>query len=361
MGRYNPYFVAMDYRTLGTTDLRVSSVCLGTMTFGTQNSEEDGHRQLDMALEHGINFIDTAELYAVPPSPHTYGRTEEILGTWLASRGTRESVILATKIAGSGPKWIREGTNRIDGANIRAAVEGSLHRLQTDYIDLYQLHWPNRGSSHFGQVWNYAGGDLEGEGSSEAVRENMIEVLQTLGDLQRAGVIRHVGLSNETSWGTMQYLQIARELGLPRMVSIQNEYNLLNRLFEPDLAETALREQVGLLAWSPLATGLLTGKYARGQRPEGSRWSLLSSRSHRDTTQAHRAVEAYAALAREAGLTLPQLALGFVHSRPFVTSVIIGATTTEQLEHNIQGCNTSVNPDVLEGIRSIRREFPLAY
>lgn len=351
----------MEHRTLGASDITVSSVCLGTMTFGTQNTEEDGHGQLDFAVDRGINFIDTAELYAVPPDASTYGKTEEIIGTWFSSRKNRDSVILATKIAGKGPAYIRNGTNQIDGANIRAALEDSLRRLQTDYVDLYQFHWPNRGSYHFGQVWGYGGGKLEGEGTTEAVRDNFREVLQTVQSLQREGKIREIGLSNETAWGTMQYLDVAKEFSLPRIVSIQNEYNLLDRLFEPDLAEVALREQVGLLPWSPLATGLLTGKYANGARPVGARWSVRTDANHRDTAQAHRAVEAYRELATETGYTLPELALGFVHRQPFVTSVIIGATTLSQLEENIEACVINLTDEALRGIGRLRREFPLAY
>lgn len=347
------------------------------MTFGTQNTEAEGHAQLDWAMDHGINFIDTAELYAIPPTAETYGRTEEIIGTWLASRRNRDRVVVATKIAGEGPRWIRNGTNRIDRANILQAVDESLHRLQTDYIDLYQLHWPNRDSYHFGQYWGYAGGKLDGEGTGKAVRENFREVLETLAELQKQGKIRHAGLSNETAWGTMQYLQLAGDGassrdsesgtsgngagGLPRMVSIQNEYNLLNRLFEPDLAEIALREQIGLLAWSPLATGLLTGKYVAGGRPAGSRWARSKAASHRDTPQSHSAVEAYRTLARNAGLSLAQMALAFVHSRPFVTSVIIGATRMEQLQEDVAGCAMALNEDVLEGIARIRRDYPVTY
>jgi aryl-alcohol dehydrogenase-like predicted oxidoreductase len=351
----------MEYRTLGSSDITVSSVCLGTMTFGSQNTEAEGHGQLDFALEQGINFIDTAELYAVPPDASTYGSTEKIIGTWLSSRKNRDSVVLATKIAGKGPSYIRNGTNRIDGANIRAALEDSLRRLQTDYVDLYQFHWPNRNSDHFGQVWRYSGGMLDGEGSRDAVRDNFREVLETIQSLQQEGKIREIGLSNETAWGTMQYLDVAKEYSLPRVVSIQNEYNLLDRLFEPDLAEVALREGVGLLPWSPLATGLLTGKYAGGARPVGARWSVRTDANHRDTPQAHRAVEAYRELATETGYTLPELALGFVHGQPFVTSVIIGATTLSQLTENIGACLTSLSDEARRGIQRLRREFPLAY
>ncbi|TVR03530.1 MAG: aldo/keto reductase [Spirochaetaceae bacterium] len=347
----------MQYRPLGTTDLTVSAVCLGTMTFGRQNSEADGHAQLDHALDHGVNFVDTAELYAVPPTAETYGKTEAIIGSWFAARQNRDRVILATKIAGDGIAWVRDGKNVIDRQNLRLAVEGSLSRLRTDYIDLYQLHWPNRGSYHFGQLWKYRGGNPD----ASAAIDNMLEVLQTLGELVAEGKIRHAGLSNETAWGTMQYLRLAEQHGLPRMVSIQNEYSLLNRLFEPDLAEIALREQVGLLAWSPLATGLLAGKYADGARPEGSRWSISTGRNQRDTPQAHRAVAAYAQVAAEHNLSLPQMAIAFVNSRPFVTSTIIGATTLAQLEENLAAFDLSLSDAVLDGIAEVRREYPIPY
>ena len=347
----------MQYRQLGTTDLSVSAVCLGTMTFGRQNSEADGHAQLDYALDCGVNFIDTAELYAVPPNAETYGKTEAIIGNWFAARKNRDRVILATKIAGDGIAWVREGKNVIDRKNLRPAVDGSLARLRTDYIDLYQLHWPNRGSYHFGQLWKYRGGNLD----TGAALDNLLEVLQTLGELVAEGKIRHAGLSNETSWGTMQYLRLAEQHGLPRMASIQNEYSLLNRLFEPDLAEVALREKVGLLAWSPLATGLLTGKYADGARPEGSRWSISTGRNQRDTAQAHRAVAAYAQVAADHGLSLPQMAIAGVNSRPVVTSTISGATTLAQLEQNLAAFDVTLSDEVLDAITAVRRDFPIPY
>lgn len=344
----------MKYRTLGTTGIKVSEVCLGTMTFGRQNSEAEGHAQMDRAVEAGINFFDTAELYAVPPNEDTYGKTERILGSWFSSRGSRKDIILATKMCGAGPKWIRGGAP-ITRENIHQAVSGSLERLGTDYIDLYQLHWPNRGSYHFGQVWNYRGG----EGETATVISELLETLETLGEYVNKGVIRHIGLSNETAWGVMKYLDLAERNTLPRIVSIQNEYSLVNRLFEPELSEVSLRENVGLLAWSPLATGLLTGKYRNGNRPDGTRWTI--GKNHRDTPQAHEAVEAYQKIADRHGLSLVELALSFATSRPFVTSNIIGATSVKQLDENIAACAAELPESALEEINTVRKTIAPAY
>ena len=346
----------MEYRKLGRTGIDVSVICLGTMTWGRQNTQADGHAQMDYALSQGVNFFDTAEMYSVPPTAHTYGRTEEIIGTWLTARKNREKIVLATKIAGEGLRWIRGGNYIIDRANIMLAVEASLKRLQTDYIDLYQLHWPNRGSYHFRQFWNY-GPDF----NPAEVEENFIEVLETLDDLIKAGKIRHVGLSNETAWGTMKYLQLSEERKLPRMVSIQNEYGLLCRLFEPDLQEIAIAENIGLLAWSPLGTGMISGKYLNGARPEGSRWTLLSGRPDRDTAQANQAVQDYIDIAKKYGLDVCQMALAFVNRQKFVTANIIGATTMEQLKTNIDSVNVKLTPDILAEIQVVRRKFPIPY
>ncbi|TAF14811.1 MAG: aldo/keto reductase [Alphaproteobacteria bacterium] len=345
----------MDYRTLGTSDLKVSVICLGTMTWGKQNNEADGHAQMDYALERGVNFWDTAEMYAVPPSRDTYGATETIIGTWLAQRKKRDQVILATKVAGPGLAWIRESGYQIDKKNILAAIEGSLARLQTDYIDLYQLHWPNRGSYHFRQNWRYAP-----QFNRNAVLDNMLEVLHTLQNLIAAGKIRHVGLSNETAWGTMHYLHLAQQHNLPRMQSIQNEYSLLYRVGEQDVHEIAQAEQCGLLAWSPLATGMLSGKYRGGARPVGSRWTVLSD-PPRDVPQAHKAVDAYYDIATRHGLDLAQMALAFVHQQPFVTSTIIGATTMEQLRSNIDSINVTLSSACLEDIMRVYKEYPIPF
>jgi len=347
----------MEYRQLGNTDVQVSAICLGTMTWGKQNTEKDGHEQMDMALDYGVNFLDTAEMYAVPPAPDTYGKTETIIGSWFASRKNRDKVFLATKVAGPGLSWVRGGNSKIDRKNITEALEGSLQRLKTDYIDLYQLHWPNRGSYHFGQLWSYN----PNPSNTEAVKENMLEVLETLSDFIAEGKIRYIGLSNETAWGTMTYLKLAEERNLPRVVSIQNEYSLLYRLHEPDLAEISLREKVGLLAWSPLATGMLTGKYAGSKIPEGTRWSLIKKFNQRNTPQAHAAVAEYVALAKKHHLDPAQMALAFVTSRPFVTSNIIGATNKEQLRTNLESIRVSLSSEILQGIDEIRRRYPIPY
>jgi len=347
----------MDYRALGRTDLNVSAICLGTMTWGVQNTESQGHEQMDHALAQGVNFFDTAELYAVPPSAKTYGKTEEIIGSWFAARKNRDKVILATKVAGEGVPWVRDGQAIIDRKNILAAIEGSLKRLRTDYIDLYQLHWPNREAYSFDNYWDFDPAKI----NRDDTLDNFSEVLETLDGLVKAGKIRHVGLSNESAWGTMQYLELAEQNGWPRMVSLQNEYSLLYRAFEPELSEVAVMEDVGLLAWSPLATGLLSGKYLGGQKPPGSRWALLNNRSHRDTSQTHEAVRAYMDVAGKHNLDPCQMALAFVHSRPFVTSVIIGATSMEQLKNNIESATLTLDQQVLTDIDAVRRCFSMSW
>lgn len=326
------------------------------MTWGVQNSEAEAFEQMDYALAQGVNFFDTAEMYAVPPSPETYGTTETIIGNWFTQRKNRDKVILATKIAGNGLKWIRDGGN-ITAAAVREALEGSLRRLKTDYIDLYQLHWPNRGSYHFGQFWNYK----VKNNSNEDELANFAEVLEALQKLIAEGKIRYIGLSNETAWGTMQYLRLAETKNLPRVQSIQNEYSLLYRLHEPDLMEISIREKVGLLAWSPLATGMLTGKYANGARPQGSRWTLSKRFNQRDTVQAHAAVARYLEVAAKHGLDAAQMAIAFVLSRPFVTSAIIGATNMQQLKTNIAAAELSLSQQVLNDIAAVWREYPVPY
>lgn len=345
----------MKYNKLGRTDLDVSAICLGTMTWGEQNSETQGHEQMDYALEQGINFFDTAEMYAVPPKAETYGTTEKVIGSWFNSRKKRDQVILATKIAGSGLSWIRKGQATIDKANIFAAAEGSLQRLRTDYIDLYQLHWPNRGSVAFRQNWQF-------NPSFDATREkeNFLEVLEALQDLVQAGKIRYVGLSNETVWGAMSYLSLSEQKNLPRMQSIQNEYSLLCRLFEPELQEMAHAETCGLLAWSPLATGMLSGKYLDGARPTGTRWTIRHDQD-RDTMSGHMAVRAYMDIAQKHGLDMCQMALAFVNSRPFVTSNIIGATNMTQLKSNIGSINLNLSPEILTDIETVRRTYPMPF
>lgn len=337
----------MQYRALGDSGIAVSALGLGTMTFGQQNTEAEAHAQLDRALDAGINLIDMAEMYPVPPLAETQGRTERYVGSWLRSRGCRERVILATKVAGPGD-WlphIRGGRQRLDRRNIEAALDASLARLQTDRIDLYQLHWPDRQTNFFGKL-----------GFQPVVDEQSVplrETLEVLADLIRAGKIRHVGVSNETPWGLMRYLALAEQHGLPRMVGIQNPYNLLNRTFEIGLAEVALRENCGLLAYSPLAFGVLSGKYLDGRRPPAARLTLFTRFSRYSNPQAERATADYVALARRHGLDPARMALAWVTSRPFTTSSIIGATTLTQLEDDLASLDLVLDPAVLAEIESI--------
>ena len=340
----------MQYRQLGNTDIKVSSICLGTMTFGEQNSEAEAHQQLDYALDHGVNVIDTAELYPVPPKPETQGRTEEYIGSWLKQRQCRNKIILATKVAGPGRDWLnhfRGGNNCLDRYNIETALEASLKRLQADFIDLYQVHWPDRETNCFGQL-----------GYRHPARDDSVpieETLEVLYDLVKAGKIRHVGVSNETPWGVMRYLSSA---DLPRIVSIQNPYNLLNRSFEVGLAEVSHREQVGLLAYSPMGFGVLSGKYLYGARPAGSRLALFDAYTRYSNPQAELATERYVELARQHGLDPAQMSLAFVTGRPFTTSNIIGATNLQQLEANIASAELVLSDEILEQIEEIHTEHP---
>jgi aryl-alcohol dehydrogenase-like predicted oxidoreductase len=343
----------MKMKKLGRTDVEVSEICLGTMTWGLQNTEADGHAQMDYALEHGINFFDTAEMYAVPPSAATYGKTEEIIGTWFKRTGKRDKVVLASKVAGGGRPWVREGRG-INGPSVREAVEGSLRRLQTDVIDLYQIHWPRRGHYHFEGSWDY---DPSRQNRDE-VLPNILEVHAEMGKLVREGKIRYFGLSNETAWGTMQYLRQSTELGLPRVQTIQNEYNFLRRYYDLDLAELAHHEDVGLLAYSPLAAGAITGKYLDGAIPAGSRGAVSTPPgSYRNNQYTEPAIRAYMALAGEHGLDVSQMAIAFCLTKPFMTSVIIGATTIEQLRINIGAADLTLSPAVLDGIQEIFKRY----
>ena len=346
----------MQYRKLGRTDIDVSLICLGTMTWGMQNTEDEGHEQMDYALTRGVNFFDTAEMYAVPPSAETCGKTEEIIGTWFKSRKNRDKVILASKVAGPGMPWIRGGDYKIDRANITQALEGSLKRLQTDYIDLYQLHWPNRGGYQFSQHWDYAP-----KFDPAAAEENFLEVLHTLNEFITAGKIRNIGLSNESAWGTMKYLRLSEENDLPRMASVQNEYSLLYRLFEPDMHEVAAAEDCGLLAWSPLARGIISGKYLNGARPKGARLTISDREDFRLNEHVDSAVSAYIAVAEKHGLDVCQMALAFVNQQPFVTSNIIGATSMEQLKSNIDSVDITLSSAVLADIAAVRRKYPIPY
>jgi aryl-alcohol dehydrogenase-like predicted oxidoreductase len=346
----------MEYRKLGRTDLDISLIGLGTMTWGLQNTQNQGFEQMDYSLDHGINFFDTAEMYAIPPSPDTYGLTETIIGHWFKERGTRDQVILASKIAGPGLAWIRQGKNRIDKANILAAVESSLGRLQTDYIDLYQLHWPNRGSYHFGNTWNFAP-----EFDPKAEEDNFLECLYVFQGLIKEGKIRHIGLSNETAWGMNKWLQLAEKYQLPRIASIQNEYSLLCRNFEPDLSEIALSEDCGLLAWSPLTRGILSGKYLNGAKPEGARLTIETRVEHRSGSQTDAAAFEYIALAQRYNLDPCQMAIAFVNQQKFVSSTLIGATTMEQLKSNIDSIDVMLSDEVIAEIKMIRRKYPMLF
>ncbi|MCF2874624.1 MULTISPECIES: NADP(H)-dependent aldo-keto reductase [unclassified Tenacibaculum] len=342
----------MKYTTLPNTDIKVSKICLGTMTWGNQNTEADGHEQMDYALEQGVNFFDTAELYSVPATPETYGATEKIIGSWFKKTGNRDKVVLASKIAGGGAytAHIREG--RFGRENIKEAVEGSLKRLQTDYIDLYQLHWPDRGVNCFGVR------DYPYETSTKEA-ENHLEILETLNDLVKEGKIKQVGLSNETPWGTMKYLQTAEEKELPRMVTIQNSYSLIHRGYEYGMSEVSMRENIGLLAYSPLAQGVLSGKYLNGQTPEGARGTLFPRFIARYMSEGSlKAVEEYQKIAVKHGLTLSELSLAYINQLPFVTSNIIGATKMSQLKENINSINIDLSKEILGEIEAVHAVIP---
>ncbi|WP_439887588.1 NADP(H)-dependent aldo-keto reductase [Pseudomonas sp. MBLB4123] len=341
----------MNYRPLGRTDLHVSALCLGTMTWGEQNDADEAFAQIARAKAYGVNFIDTAEMYPVPPRAATYGTTERIIGDYFQRHGGRGDWVLASKIAGPGNAidYIRDGRLKHDRPTIQAAVEASLRRLRTDWIDLYQLHWPERPTNYFGQL---------GYRHQDSIFTPLEDTLEALDEQVRAGKIRHIGLSNETPWGTMRLLQLAESRGWPRAVSIQNPYNLLNRSFEVGLAEVAMREQCGLLAYSPLAFGMLSGKYEGGARPANARLSLFNRFTRYTNPQAQAACSRYVALAQEQGLDPAQMALAFVTARPFVTSTIIGATTLEQLEADLGSSELRLGDVVLAGIEAIHQTQP---
>ncbi|CAM2975486.1 MULTISPECIES: NADP(H)-dependent aldo-keto reductase [Vibrio] len=335
----------MQYNKLPNSTLEISKICLGTMTFGEQNSEQDAFSQLDYALERGVNFIDTAEMYPVPPKADTQGSTEQYIGNWLKKSGKREKVVLATKIAGPrNVPYIRDNM-RLDRRNIHQAIDDSLQRLQTDYVDLYQLHWPQRKTNCFGQL-NYPYPDEQEE-------VTLIETLESLADLIKAGKVRYIGVSNETPWGVMTLLRLAEKHELPRIISIQNPYNLLNRSFEIGLSEISHYEGVQLLAYSPLAFGCLSGKYLDKARPEGARCSLFERFVRYFTPQGIQATQAYVNLARQHGLDPAQMALAFVNQRPFVGSNIIGATNLEQLKSNIDSLDVVLSEELLQGLQEI--------
>ncbi|KQS68036.1 aldo/keto reductase [Rhizobium sp. Leaf371] len=345
----------MQYKQLGRTGIEVSTICLGTMTWGSQNTQDEAFAQLDASVEAGVNFLDTAELYPTTPlSEATYGGTERIIGNWMAERGNRDRIVLATKIAGSGRNYIRGG-GPMTADSIVMALDASLARLQTDHVDLYQLHWPNRGHYHFRNAWSY---DPTKQDSDKVV-EDLGALLHALDTQVKAGKIRAIGLSNDTVWGTQKLIDLADRHGLTRVASVQNEYNLLYRPHDLDFAELSHHESVGLLAYSPLAAGLLSGKYIGGARPDGSRLSINGDLGGRFTPHQEPAVEAYVALARDHGIDPSQLALAFVLSRPFTTSAIIGATTTEQLDINLGAADLVLTPELLNGIRRIHRLYPM--
>lgn len=341
----------MHYRRLGTSDLKVSEICLGTMTFGQQNSEAEGYAQLDMALDYGVNFIDTAEMYSIPPRAETYGATERIIGNWLSKTGKREQVVLASKVVGQ-VGWlphIRDGKACLDKANIEQAIDQSLQRLQTDYLDLYQVHWPDRETNFFGKL-----GYREPQQPPPTTLE---ETLSALVDLVKAGKIRYFGVSNETPWGVMEYLRLSEKLDLPRIVSIQNPYNLLNRSYEIGLAEISYHECMPLLAYSPLAFGVLSGKYIN-QQPENARLTLFESYKRYSTPNGVAATAEYIELARRHGLSPSQMALAFVNSRPFVGANIIGATTLEQLRENLASTDVVLPEELLNELEKIHERYP---
>ena len=342
----------MKYNKLGNTSVKVSAICLGTMTYGQQNSEAEGHHQLDYAVGQGINFIDTAELYSIPPDAGTYGSTETIIGSWLAKRGRRDDIVLASKIAGGGFDWvshIREGKTQFSAFHINQALDASLKRLQTDYIDLYQLHWPERNTNYFGNL-NYQQQD-------ECELTPIEQTLRVLEKQVKAGKIRYVGLSNETPWGIMQFLTLAKQYDLPVIASVQNPYSLLNRSYEIGCAEISHREGIGLLAYSPLGFGVLSGKYLNGNQPEGARMTIWPSYSRYSNPQAISATQAYVNLAQKHEVDPAQMALAFVNSRPFLTSNIIGATTMQQLETNIASMDVELSNELLSDIEIIHQTY----
>lgn len=341
----------MKYTTLPNADIQVSKICLGTMTFGQQNTEAEGHAQMDYALEQGVNFFDTAEMYSVPARQETYGSTERILGTWFQKTGNRDKVVLASKIAGPNPNftYMRE-KNDFSPASIQYALDQSLLRLQTDYIDLYQLHWPERKTNFFGQ----RGFKVQ----DDAWEDNIHAVLETLNGFIQEGKIKHIGLSNETPWGIMRFLEESKYHNLPRIKTVQNPYSLLNRLYENASAEIGIRENVGLLAYSPMAFGVLSGKFLTGESHPNARINLFPQFSRYNSEQSAAATRLYNEIAQQNGLTLTQLALAFIEQQPFVTSTIIGATTMEQLKENVDTIKVTLSEEILQAIDAVQAKIP---
>jgi aryl-alcohol dehydrogenase-like predicted oxidoreductase len=342
----------MNYKKLGNTDLDVSTICLGTMTWGEQNTEEEGFEQMDYALEQGVNFWDTAELYSIPPKEKTFGLTEKIIGNWFQKTKKRENIILATKVAGPSRNYIREGENNFGIQNMTIALNDSLKRLKTDYIDLYQLHWPERETNMFGR--------LGYEHKNNHKNWNKFEdVLENLNKFKKEGKIREIGLSNETPWGVTKCLQISEQNNLPKMMSVQNPYNLLNRTYEIGLAEISIREEIGLLAYSPLASGYLTGKYRNNQMPKNSRLERDGDFWTRyDKPNTNKAVDAYYTIAKKNNIDFTQMSIKFCEIQPFVTSVIIGATTMDQLKTNIESVNINLSEKVINEINEVQNIYP---
>ena len=341
----------MKFKKLGNTDLDVSLICLGTMTWGTQNTEKDAFEQMDYSVSQGVNFFDTAEIYSVPPTSDSYGKTEVMIGNWFEKRKNRDKIILASKVAGPGCDWIRGGGNNFDEKKIGEAIDGSLKRLKTDYIDLYQLHWPERSTNFFGRR-DYSYNNKEGEWNSF---EN---ILDALGKYIKSGKIRYIGMSNETPYGLSRYLEISKNKGAPRMMSVQNPYSLVNRTYEIGMSEISIRQKCGLLVYYPLAAGALSGKYRNGAMPKNSRMALFKGWERHLNPLAMRAYDEYYKLAKDFNLTMVQLAQSFVNSRPFVTSNIIGATTMEQLKENIDSVNINFTDEMMERVDKIHNENP---
>ena len=341
----------MKFKKLGNTDLDVSLICLGTMTWGTQNTEKDAFEQMDYSVSQGVNFFDTAEIYSVPPTSDSYGKTEVMIGNWFEKRRNRDKIILASKVAGPGCDWIRGGGNNFDEKKIGEAIDGSLKRLKTDYIDLYQLHWPERSTNFFGRR-DYSYNNKEGEWNSF---EN---ILDALGKYIKSGKIRYIGMSNETPYGLSRYLEISKNKGAPRMMSVQNPYSLVNRTYEIGMSEISIRQKCGLLVYYPLAAGALSGKYRNGEMPKKSRMALFKGWERHLNPLAMRAYDEYYKLAKDFNLTMVQLAQSFVNSRSFVTSNIIGATTMEQLKENIDSVNIDFTDEMMERVDKIHNENP---
>ena len=341
----------MNYKKLGNTDIDVSTICLGTMTWGEQNTQAEGFEQMDYALSQGVNFWDTAELYAIPPKESTYGKTEEVIGNWVEKTKKRSEVVLATKVAGPGLDWIRGGGNQYDEKNLNDAVNGSLKRLKTDYIDLYQLHWPERKSNFFGR--------LGYQHKDENDWNRFEDILNSFDKIIKSGKIRYAGLSNETAWGLSKFLEISKLNNLPRMMSVQNPYSLLNRSYEIGLAEVSIREKSGLLAYSPLAFGYLTGKYLNGKLPKNSRMKMFGNQFVRyKTNNGQLAVVKYNQIANKYGLNFAQMSLKFCELQPFMTSVIIGATTMDQLKTDIESVNINLSEEVINEINEVQKIYP---